>query len=103
MAPISPAGGTPIPFQVARAYLEPARPMGAPSPVPSPIPTAAATRTDRTPGIARLVAGAVPGRIEFPQDGAVARPGALSIYRHPADRNVAATGVEAGRSLDLEA
>ena len=29
--------------------------------------------------------------------------GAMPIYRHPADRNTAATGVEVGRRLDLSA
>ena len=30
-------------------------------------------------------------------------PGRLELYRHPADKNTAATGVHAGRTLDVQA
>ncbi|TVQ62885.1 MAG: hypothetical protein EA378_03475 [Phycisphaerales bacterium] len=51
-----------------------------------------------------LVAGLVPGRIDFSGDEPVpTRPEAMPIYRHPADKNAAATGVHAGRLIDTEA
>lgn len=54
------------------------------------------------PGVARLVAAKVPGSVEFGADGPRVGSG-LSIYRSPADRNAAATGVDAGRLLDVDA
>jgi hypothetical protein len=53
--------------------------------------------------ISRLVAGVVSGRVEFDETG-VARVGAgdsIAMYRRPADRNAAATGVTAGRLIDV--
>ena len=52
-----------------------------------------------------LAAAKVPGGIDFEANTtapAQAR-GALPIYTHPADRNVAATGITAGRLIDTEA
>lgn len=52
------------------------------------------------PGVARLIAGKVPGTIDF--SGGEPVPGkSLSIYRSPTERNIAATGVSAGRVLDV--
>lgn len=57
--------------------------------------------------VSRLVAATVPGGIDFRQDFSTngARPAqpAHALYRHPADRNAAATGVSLGRHLDAEA
>ena len=59
----------------------------------------------------RLVAAPVPGSINFttgtdgafaPAASASASGGALPMYRNPADKNAAAVGVEAGRTLDVE-
>lgn len=60
-------------------------------------PSEAASRLDR------LTAAVVPGRIDF--TGETPRPasaGALPFYRHPADRNAAATAVAIGRTLDMQ-
>jgi len=65
--------------------------------------------TKMSPGTARLVAARVPGAIDFTETGdpepargrGPAAP--LSLYRHPADRNAAATGVDLGRAIDLDA
>lgn len=57
----------------------------------------------RETNLSRLVAGVVSGRVEFDENG-VAKVGAgdaLSMYRRPADRNAAATGVSAGRLIDV--
>lgn len=56
----------------------------------------------RNTNISRLVAGVVPGRIDF--SGDVPRPSApdaISLYTRPADRNAAATAVNAGRLIDI--
>ncbi len=54
--------------------------------------------------LGRLVAGVVPGGIDFTaEDGPVPRADAIPFYRHPAERNSAATGVETGRRLDARA
>jgi|GEM_PF-1780336 len=60
------------------------------------------TRLDRAPqtGISRLVAGAVPGRVDFGSSSGRARS-RLSFYTHPADRNEAGVGVQIGRTLDV--
>jgi hypothetical protein len=53
--------------------------------------------------LSRLVAGVVSGRVEFDEFG-VAQVGAgdsIAMYRRPADRNAAATGVSAGRLIDV--
>jgi hypothetical protein len=86
-------------FHISRAYgLRPpmrVRPLaGAPT-------VARLDPAQRQEGVGRLVAAVVDGRIDFGgvepvQDGA-----ALAMYRHPADKNAAATGVSAGRMLDV--
>lgn len=48
----------------------------------------------------KLVAAVVPGKIDFSGDQPVQSSG-LSMYRHPADRNAAATAVSLGRALDI--
>ena len=53
----------------------------------------------------RMVAATVPGRVDFfadASDPSASSALALPMYRHPADRNAAATGVNAGRVLDVE-
>jgi len=56
---------------------------------------------------ARLVAATVPGGIDFSADVPQPGPGrsaqAMAMYRHPADKNAAATSVTAGRLVDLSA
>ncbi len=52
----------------------------------------------------RLVAGSVPGKVDFTANGtAIASTTAIPLYRHPADKNAAATGVSAGRIVDINA
>lgn len=51
----------------------------------------------------KLVGARVPGKVDF--SGATPMPSAgptLSMYRHPADKNAAATAVSVGRSLDVK-
>lgn len=49
----------------------------------------------------RLVAAVVPGRVDFSGATAQASAGTLAFYRHPADKNAAATSVTLGKSLDV--
>lgn len=50
---------------------------------------------------ARLIAGTTPGRVDFSPAAAPQRADALPMYRHPADRNAAATAVALGRAVDV--
>jgi hypothetical protein len=56
----------------------------------------------RAAGVGGLVAGKVAVKPDF---AAAPAPdsGALQMYRHPADKNAAATGVSLGRAVDLNA
>lgn len=87
------------PFHIARAYgagtAAGARPA-APAAAPQGVHAARAN-------VARLSAGAVPGGVSFAaESGASASAGSLPLYRHPADKNAAATAVlSAGRTLDV--
>lgn len=69
------------------------------SPTRTTLPTAPAPQS-----ATRMVAATVPGRVDFFADSTEAAPAspALPMYRHPADRNAAATAVNAGRVLDVE-
>jgi hypothetical protein len=94
------------PYHIARAYG--VRPPAAASQI-APVsaasgtgriePTAEQTRPDT---VRRLVAGIVPGGVDFAGPEAAPRAAeALPMYRHPADRNAAATAVNVGRRLDV--
>lgn len=84
-------------FHVSRAYGTPAPLRVQPVEAPPPI---AKIEPERAAGASRLVAGVVQGRIDF--SGATpAHDGSLAMYRHPADKNAAATAVDAGRMLDV--
>lgn len=97
MEPIPPT----LPFHLASAYGVPlrVRPVAPVSPVQR---VQGDIRAESDPRTARLVAGVVPGAVDF--SGDAPRPAAaLPLYRHPADRNAAATGVSLGRLLDTNA
>ncbi len=83
-----------IPFHLARAY-------GVRAPAPAaPIAPAEKAASTLSPMIAeRLVAGVVPGRVDF--DAPAGPDRSFELYRHPADRNIAATGVGLGRVIDV--
>lgn len=52
----------------------------------------------------RLVAATVPGRIDFSQEQPVQNTaGALPFYRHPADKNSAATRIAVSTKIDVNA
>lgn len=100
-----PISSGPLPFKLASAYG-----VQAPRPV-QPTQPVGRTEQARTVGgdtsanvsrITQLVAGVVPGKVDFSGDEP-RQDNSLALYRHPADANAAATGVSAGRVVDLEA
>jgi hypothetical protein len=101
------------PYHIARAYgVQAGGGIGAIKPVQravtTPVQPVAPVARDagagalRDSNLQRIVAGVVPGGVSFDASGA-GQPtgGALPLYRHPADKNAAATAVSVGRSLDV--
>ena len=88
-------------FQIAQAYGVPAL-RAAPTVRPMASPHQPASGAEPKP-TSRLVAGAVPGRVNFAGDEPQHDASALAMYRHPADKNAAATAVSAGRLIDVNA
>lgn len=121
-----------LPFHLAKAYgVKPTAPASAPTPTVTVTPVGPGVdRIDgvRTTGRAgpvdkadlnavkkaeairsKLVAATVPGGVEFRNGVATASAGgvartadAIPFYRHPADKNAAATAIDLGTRLDLE-
>lgn len=95
-----------VPFHIAKAYglkaTTPVRPVqpAVPATPAEPVRVGDERAGRLSEAGQRLVGGIVPGKIDF--SGAQPAPSAsLSIYRHPADKNAAATGVSLGRSVDV--
>src|SRR5689334_20535229 len=98
-------GVSPIPsnpFHIARAYGVQA-PMP-PRPVVAPIAAESGPVGSIKPPTAtsRLAAAVVPGKIAFSGSEPSQMGAALPMYRHPADKNAAATALTAGRTIDVE-
>lgn len=95
------AGNLPpsIPFHVARAYgpqaAAAARPAEAVRRVAEQAPV------QKLEPVSRLVAATVPGRVDFRSDAPQPGAAVIQMYRHPADKNQAATAIQLGRSLDV--
>lgn len=92
------------PFHIARAYGAAPGPRPrtiAPAEGVQSIPSDVGARALGTVG--SLVAGVVPGGVSFKEDGSTAQPSApaIQMYRHPADKNAAATAVQVGKRLDV--
>lgn len=60
-------------------------------------------RTAIAPKVSRVVAGQVPGTIDFSADEPRQIGPALQMYSHPADRNGAATAINLGGLIDFDA
>ena len=85
--------------QIARAYgVQP--PAQARRPVAFTAPEAAPSDPKPAAPVARLVGAVVPGKVSFAGETPT-HDGAIALYRHPADKNAAATGVSAGRLVDI--
>lgn len=102
------------PYFLSRAYNTPtpggARPIGKIEPRPEvsstdPIRPVERVRRDQAgtdeAKLRQIVAGVVPGRVDFSGDTPTPSGAAIPLYRHPADRNMAATSVNVGRALDV--
>lgn len=123
MTNIDPSGS--IPIHIARAYgvtptNKPAanRAAQAAPPAIGPINSPLQPSTAPSP-VSRIVAARVPGGIDFLETGAQPFPSpstssgdahstpvprsVLPMYNHPADRNSAATAINAGRLIDITA
>jgi len=87
-------------FHVSRAYGTPSPLRVRPVNGPEAIAKLEKVQDERA-GLSRLVAGVVQGRIDFSGPTPAQDSTALAMYRHPADRNAAATAVDAGRMLDV--
>lgn len=105
--PISSSPGT-LPFRLNAAYGVAPRPQIADFAPSGNAPriinqsdTVELTSAKRSSAIDALVAGRVDSPIDFGGAAAPAARGAISMYRHPADRNAAATAVNIGRSVDV--
>lgn len=90
--------------------IEPTNPFRiAPLDVPALRPVQAAPRIDAAPGprrnprLAGVVAAVVPGKVDFSGQRPQPSGPAIQMYRHPADKNAAATSISAGRTLDVTA
>ena len=95
--------GSSIPFHIARAYgvAQAVRPRS----LEAIEPTEHRQRPDTAElaSASRLVAARVAGNVDFTarEEAPRATEAPIAFYRHPADKNAAATGVEAGRTLDV--
>ncbi|MBX3408109.1 MAG: hypothetical protein KF869_15245 [Phycisphaeraceae bacterium] len=108
--PPSGAFGPTNPYHIARAYgtqgVGPVQPVQRAVTTPvqpvEPVSRDSGAGPLRDANISRLVAGVVPGGVSFDSDGSARPAGSpLPFYRHPADKNAAATAVSIGRSLDV--
>lgn len=95
-----------LPLRVAQAYGQPVGSRGVPG---EAIPNRAGTpgaksRTLVAAKVERpLTAATVAKELSTPSRPSDASTGALQMYRHPADRNAAATSILVGRKLDVTA
>jgi hypothetical protein len=97
---------TVLPFRAAAAYGISRAAPGISRPAPSQVAAApiVATQADRVDAslakIRPLVGATVPGRVDF--SGATpVQTGVLPLYRHPFDRNAAATNIASGKAIDV--
>lgn len=108
-SPVHLASGVPTnPFHISRAYqtavpgavvgqnITPAQRLAAPA---QPGPVNQLTNLSAR----RIVAGIVPGKVDFSGQAPAPSASSLPLYRHPADKNAAATAVSAGKTIDIQA
>jgi hypothetical protein len=112
MSGTSPISGS-IPFHIAKAYgVQPGQRAGAAQQTQAAAPAGSVRGVDgaggKLPSAAQKLVGAVvPGKVDFSGaapaqvSGGAQASGALPLYRHPAERNAAATAVSLGKSLDV--
>ena len=90
------------PFHLAKAY-SPAKPQTHPAPGPRVASGDTVEVSGKRPNsVNSLVAGKVAVAPNFAPAPAPANSDALPMYRHPADKNAAATDLSLGRGLDVQ-
>ena len=101
---------SPLPFHIAQAYA-----LSGPQRAKPSVPVEQAREavehqrleirrelSSSQRNISRLIAGVVPGGIDFSQETPQPTDRAsIPFYRHPSDRNAAATALKIGRSIDV--
>jgi hypothetical protein len=92
---ISRAYQTAVPGAVRGQHITPAERLAAPAQ-----PGAVNQLTNLS--ARRIVAGIVPGKVDFSGDTPAPAPASLPMYRHPADKNAAATAINAGKFIDIQ-
>ncbi len=100
-APTSPTN----PFHISRAYQVPGATRSAlvtPAEALKQAAQPGGTNSLTNTATRRIVAGMVPGKIDFSGPTPTQTTSAIPMYRHPADKNAAATAVDAGRVIDVE-
>lgn len=94
----------PLSFRLAAAYgvTPKARATSTAPAAPASIAPAQPDRVDASLARIRpLVAATVPGKIDFSANAPQQTGGAMPMYRHPYDKNAAATGVASGKAIDV--
>ncbi len=102
-----------IPWNIAKAYgaglaspvarVAATQPVVATTPVGRVGPVQSEPRSGGGAGLDRLVAAIVPGKVDFSGSSPAPAPGdPLPFYRHPGDRNEAATFLRLGAGLDVQ-
>jgi hypothetical protein len=89
--------------QIARAYgVQPAAPARTLGGAAGSVGAGERPVSNQPTAASRLIGAVVPGKISFAGETPT-QEGAIALYRHPADKNAAATGVQAGRVIDITA
>ena len=86
-----------MPFRLAQVYGTARQRAGA------RIEPGAANSAPVRAARAKLVAGIVPGAVDFTVGDRAAGSDVIPMHASPAERNAAATGVELGRRIDVHA
>jgi hypothetical protein len=100
------------PYHIARAYgVRPGGQVGQSGAVAGAAPVKPERPAPKLPTAAQaLVAAVVPGGVEFREGAAGVHAGgeaqpsppAFQMYKHPAEKNAAATAVQVGKRLDVQ-
>lgn len=94
-----------MPWHIARVYATQAAPVHKAESVARIEPVRNDVRQPQAHPTEQLIAGAVEKKVDFTvvDAGERAQTASLAMYRHPADRNAAATVLHAGRTIDTTA
>jgi hypothetical protein len=106
-SPVNPAAAPTNPYHISRAYQTavPGASLGrnitAAQRLAAPIQPGPVNQLTNL-AARRIIAGFVPGKVDFSGDTPAPSQGPIAMYRHPADKNAAATAVDAGKMIDVK-